>query len=321
MDWNGHQVVVFGGAGFIGSHLVEGLIGQGLRVSVVDPCLEGTSGSSDNLAQVEDRIEWIHQDVEQLNPSQWRSLLGDASLVIDAMGMTRHHVGVEFPERDLQLNYISHLAVIQALKEHPVPVLYLGSRGQYGKMCGRMDESSPMVPLDPQGVHKTAAEAMYRIYSGLYRFDCLSLRLGNCFGPRQPYTGGDLGLVGGLIEKLMAQEEALIFGDETRSRHLIYVEDVVRAIFRLMQHPFTGFEAVNLVGEAVRLDDLMKALIAQLGGTYSFAPFPPGIARLECGEAEISQDRFLTLAGDSFSFSNLRDAIRETCAYFKGVLP
>ena len=311
------KVVVLGGAGFLGSHIVDALVASGASVVVVDPCVEGTSASPSNLEQVHGKIEWIKKQVEELLPSEWKSLLEETSCLIDCMGLTRHHIGIENPMLDHRLNYVSHLSVIHALKENPVSVIYLGSRGQYGKISGDVDEDAPMNPLDPQGIHKVAAESMYRIYSELYGFGCISLRLGNCYGPRQPVSGGDLGLVGGFMDKLAKQEEVVVFGDETRSRSLVYSGDVSASISLLSQQEFKGFKAINLVGEEVVLQNLLELMVSELGGSYSFAPFPPEIARLDCGTAEIKQDRFKEIAGENFSFSNLRNAISETCSYFK----
>ena len=290
--YRGRRVLVCGGAGFLGSHLVGALIAAGASVEVVDPCIPGSGGSARNLAPYADVISWRRTSSE--DRSTLVSALNGCDLVFDAMGFTRHHVGIADPRFDLNLNYLSHLELALALNEVPRPLVYLGTRGQFGRHAGTLLEDSPQVPLDPQGVHKSAAELLLRIYSARYGWPVLSARLDNCFGSGQPLTGDDVGLIGGFIRTLRAGERVMLYGDAARSRRITYAPDAAQWLLDAAERMATGYSAVNMFGEDVRLIDLLDLLVAQIGrGSYELADFPPAIKLLEAGNIEVSRKAFL----------------------------
>jgi UDP-glucose 4-epimerase len=311
----GKGVLVCGGAGFLGAHLVGGLVAAGAQVVVVDPCVEGTGGSAKNLAHFGDSIRWLR--TSSADKSALMAALRDCDLVFDAMGFTRHHVGLADPMLDLQLNYLSHLHLAMALNEVPRPLVYLGTRGQFGRHTCLLLEESPQVPLDPQGVHKSAAESLLRIYSSRHGWPVLSARLDNCFGSGQPVDGGDVGLIGGFIRALRAGERVMLYGDPGRSRRVTYAPDVARWLLDAAERMGSGFSAVNMFGDDVRLVDLLDLLIAQIGrGSYELARFPPDIALLEMGTPEVSREVFLAHV-PSPCMTPLADAIAATLDYFQ----
>ena len=214
------RILLLGGAGFLGSHLAGAFVKLGARVTVVDPCIEKTGGNPQNLSSIAAKINWLEFRVG--DETDLVKLVAEHELVVDAMGLVSHHIGLAEPCLDLELNYLNHLALVTALCQAPRPVVYLGSRGQYGKIIGQAAEDYRQLPLDPQGVHKAAAESVFRIYGERFQFPCLSLRLGNCFGPRQLKEGGDVGLVGGFIRQLLAGQNVELYGSASRKRELLF---------------------------------------------------------------------------------------------------
>lgn len=312
----GKRILVCGGAGFIGSHLVDTLVGLGSKVTVIDPCFAETGANLGNLELSKPCIELMALPIQKVKNLEFE--LKRFDLVIDSMGLTKHHLGLDNPQLDLACNYQCHLALIEALSRQPVPTIYLGSRAQYGKLEGVVSEDSPQNPLDPQGVHKAAAEAMFRIYSQRNGWPCRSLRIGNCFGPRQVVMGNDVGLVAGFVRSILAGQIVELYGDNTRQRNILYVNDLVEQIIRVGAiMTGSGFQAVNVIGQAVRLTELLDMLIQLTGrGGYRISSFPESVAQIDPGYAHISQDKLKLLLGDVF-YTPLQFSLEETLKYFE----
>lgn len=307
-DVETRTVLVCGGAGFLGSHLVEGFVRAGMAVTVVDPCHPRTGGSPPNLEKVAGVITWRREGIEHL--ADLPEFLGGFDLVVDAMGFTHHHAGLQEPSLDHQLNYAIHLPLIEALNRTPRRLVYLASRGQYGRVSGEADESCPQVPLDVQGVHKMAVEGLIRIFSGRHGWPAVSLRLGNCFGPRQP-TGDDPGLIGGFVMNILRDEAIEVYGSPSRVLQAVFVGDLVRTVVTLARQSWTGYEALNFVGPRIGMGDFLDTLIRAAGrGRYTFRPFPPEIAARHGGDSLFSEARLHARA--PVTYTPLEQAFRQT---------
>src|SRR5579859_5910179 len=114
------SALVCGGAGFIGSHIVEGLVERGAGVTVIDPCHPRTGGSPRNLEGFASRIQWRRDPIERL--ADLDDLVRGADAVVDAMGFTHHAEGMSEPALDHELNYAIHLTLISALNRQPRPL-------------------------------------------------------------------------------------------------------------------------------------------------------------------------------------------------------
>lgn len=308
------RVLVLGGAGFLGSHVAERFLGEGCRVTVLDGLLVGTGGSLDHLRAIRDSIELLPQRVE--DAVGLAELAAGSEVIIDAMAFTSHRLGLRAPLRDLELNAACHLHAIQALPPGKT-VIYLGSRGQYGRPQERLIvEETPMVPLDVQGIHKLAGESYYRVFAGLRGLRVASLRLPNCFGPRQPRGEGDIGLLGGFLRDLAAGRTVEVYG--ARRRQLLYAPDLAEVVFRLASCVPEGFTAFNLAGRSVLIEDLVRMLEAIVGrGAHVLRDLPEEIARIDIGEAELCDDRLRARLG-TLPVADLRAALEATVADFLG---
>lgn len=309
-------MLLCGGAGFLGAHLVEALLAAGAEVVVIDPCHPATGGRPEQLAAFGDAIAWHPVGVEEA--SVLERALEACSLVIDAMGLTLHHVGLADPWLDLALNYTTHLHLIQALGRLPRPVLLLGSRCQFGALRPDLDEDAPQLPLDPQGIHKAAAEHAFRVYAPRHGYAVLSVRLGNCFGPGQPVAGQDLGLVGGFIRTLCLGQTVTLYGQPDRERNLIYALDAARWLLEAAARQEPGFAALNMFGEAVGLGRLLDSLVrltGTRGGGYAFAPFPRQAAIMDVGATPFGGGIFSRYVPDPEP-TPLEPALDRTVAYF-----
>jgi len=291
------KVLITGGMGFVGGHVADLYTSAGHEVTVVDACLPETGGAEElwagtsHHAVIRARVE----DVENLP-----SLVRKADLIVDAMGWTRHMLALKDPENDLALNLSSHLCLIKSLpKDKQKKVIFLGSRGQYGNpKVEVIDESTPQVPEDVQGIHKVAAESHWRQISRRFGHSVVSLRFGNSYGPHQPMEGSDIGLLGGFIRIISADENVELYG-RGRSRPFIYVADVARAVVACGEHSFEGFTAFNLASEDVPLESALDLLVKMLGkGGYSVVEFPQEEKTMDVGNAQFSGEKFTKMFPD-----------------------
>jgi UDP-glucose 4-epimerase len=308
-------VVVFGGAGFIGSHCVDRFVARGQTVSVIDGLMAGTGGSRANLAAVLDRIEFTPAPIAEVTDLE--RVLAGADVVVDAMAWTSHIAALDNPARDLELNLLSHLTLIQALPAaRPPRVIYIGSRSQLGRVSGVVDEATPMDPIDVQGIHKTAAEQHFKLAAKRRSLNVVSVRLPNCFGERQPVAGGDIGLVGGFIRTALRGETIEVFGDQ-RQRCLLFAPDAAAIVERLAGAPIEGFCAVNAGGAHVAIRDLADRIVAAAGrGRVKSGPMPDDVRAIDAGDARVDETRLAALIGAP-PRHDLDAALRATVGYFR----
>ncbi len=313
------KCLIAGGAGFIGSHIAERFAQAGHEVTVIDGLLARTGGRRENLAGLLPIIQFLDAPVEQV--SNLAGLVAENDLIVDCMGWTCHRLALQDPLYDMQLNIGSHLALINAIAHSSgKKVISLGSRSQYGNpKVERITETTPSNPQDVQGSHKQAAETNWEVFSRIKGFAVISLRLGNCFGPRQPVQGEDIGLIGGFIRDLLQGRPIELFGTGRR-RPVIYAGDVAEAVWLCAQIPFHGFQYFNLAGEDVILEELLDLLICEVGwGSYHLREFPDEVKSIDVGNAAFSGDRLETLLG-SVPRTSLEAGIRGTVEYFRKAL-
>ncbi len=309
------NILIAGGAGFIGSHIAEKLLLCGHEVVILDGMLGETSGSPDNLAHLHG-FRLIPEAVEtcQALPEH----LDKAEIVIDCMGWTRHLLALKNPLYDLQLNVSAHIVLMNALKESPRKrVIYLGSRGQIGNAAAdQIDDDAPRVPMDVQGIHKTAAESHYRVFSKLNDAKVLSLIIGNTFGPRMPMEGSDIGLVGGFLRDILADRGIELYG-KGRTREFTYAPDLAEIVSRLCQHDWEGFQALNVPASAMALEELVQTMIELAGtGRYSIEDWPAEVKAIDIGAARLCPHKIRSWLG-ILPATPLREALQQTIQTFQ----
>jgi UDP-glucose 4-epimerase len=304
------HILIAGGAGFIGSHIAEKLILSGHEVVILDGILAETSGSPDNLTHLQG-LRLISESVESCQSLPQH--LEQAEIVIDCMGWTRHLLALKNPLYDLQLNVSSHLALMSALKNSSCKrVIYLGSRGQIGNATAdQIDDDAPRMPVDVQGIHKTAAESHYRVFSKLNETKVLSLIIGNTFGPRMPMEGSDIGLAGGFLRDILADRGIELYG-KGRTREFTYAPDLAEIVSRLCQHDWKGFQSLNIPAAAMPLEELVKMMIELAGtGRYSMEDWPAEVKAIDIGAARLCPRKIESWLG-ILPTTPLREALQQT---------
>lgn len=283
-------VVVCGGAGFIGSHICKAFVTAGWRVTAIDALYPETGGRREHLDRVAATL--VIGDVAERH-----ELLREADLVVDAMGWTAHAAGMADPKRDLARNLLPHIETVLALRESAnARVIYLGSRHEYGRAAGVLDEAAPLTPGDVQSIHKAAADHHYRVAASASGLSAVSLRFGNTFGERQP-MGPQAGLVGRFIEDLLDDRTVRVFQGK-RTRSVIYAADLASIVVRLASVQTHGYVPLNVPGHELTVPELAELIHRAVGqGSWEEAPMPREVAATEVGEARLAGSALVGLIG------------------------
>jgi UDP-glucose 4-epimerase len=263
------RAVVTGGAGFIGSNLVDALVERGDEVVAVDDLSTGKREFLDP------RATFVEGDIRSGIDASGAAVVFHLAAQADVITSVRR------PDHDAQVNVVGTVQVLEAARAAGAKVVFSSTGGAiYGECDGPASESSPRRPMSPYGIAKLCAEEYLAGWNRLYGSQHVVLRFGNVFGPRQ-----DASLEGGVVsiflERFARGEQTLIFGDGLQTRDFVYVGDVVEALVAAAGHDGGVFNVGT--GEETSVLELNR-LCAQVAGVAAEPRFEP--ARL--GEARRS---------------------------------
>jgi UDP-glucose 4-epimerase len=215
------RAIVTGGAGFIGSHVVEALLARGNEVTVVDDL---SNGKLENLPAGTPLVE---RDLREGVGDVFDEVRPEVCFHLGAQVDVR--VSVDRPTHDASVNVLGTLEVLEAARAHETQVVFSSTGGAiYGECDGPATEEAERRPLAPYGVSKLAGEEYLAAYNRLYGTRHVSLRYGNVYGPRQD-PHGEAGVVAIFLGALAEGRAPRIFGDGLQTRDYVYAGDVARA--------------------------------------------------------------------------------------------
>jgi UDP-glucose 4-epimerase len=245
------RAIVTGGAGFIGSHLVDALVARGDEVVVVDDL---SSGKREN---VNPKAGFEQRDI--------RAGFGaaGADVIFHLAAQADVQVSMHRPARDAEVNVVGTISVLEDAREAGTPVVFTSTGGAiYGECDGPASEDAPRDPISPYGIAKLCAEEYVRGWNRTHGMSNLVLRLANVYGPRQE-AGLEGGVVAIFLERLARGEETVIFGDGAQTRDFVYVGDVVGALLAAVGRVGGVFNVGTGVETTVL--DLHRACVAVAG--------------------------------------------------------
>lgn len=256
-----HQrILVTGGAGFVGSHVVEELVRRGAEVTVVDRL---TSGNMAHLAGVEDAIRLVRMDVQH---PKFIPFVTDGryDAIFHFAGPASVPKSVEAPYEDFEQSLHATVRLLEGLRRNcpRTALMAASSAAVYGNPARLpMCETDPTVPISPYGVSKLAMERYVAVYSQLYGIPAASLRFFSIYGPRQRKQ-----IVYDLIGKLTEDPNTLtLLGDGTEMRDFIFVTDVARAVLAVYERGDLRGEVYNVAGgKSYTTLDIARAVAAAL---------------------------------------------------------
>lgn len=267
------RYVVTGGAGFIGSHLVEHLVSAGEQVVVLD---DFSTGRRENLAPWLDRIELVEGSLT--DPDACRRAIQGADYVLHQGALPSVPRSLRDPMATHAANVTGTLNVLIAARDAKARrVVYAASSSAYGNTA-ELPKHEGMVPrpLSPYAAAKQAGEQYCRAFHASYGLPTVALRYFNVFGPRQDPTSQYAAVVPKFIVAARAGESPTIFGDGEQTRDFTYVANVVRANLLACEAPAEALgEAYNVgCGERVSVNELWHR-IAALVGTSAVPRYEP----------------------------------------------
>jgi len=293
------RAIVTGGAGFIGSHVVDALLARGDEVAVIDSLARG---KTENVAGA---AELYVRDIREPLDDVFDAVRPEAVYHLAAQVDVR--VSVESPVDDADVNVLGTVRILETARQHGAQVVFASTGGAiYGECEVAADEDSALEPLSPYGTGKLAAEEYIRSYNRLYGTRHIALRYGNVYGPRQD-PHGEAGVVAIFLGALARGEQARIYGDGQQTRDYVYVGDVAHATTTTLGQD-SGVYNVGTGRETSVVD--LYALCTRVAGS----DIPPEHAPARLGELQRS---FLdpARAAESLGFTamvDLEDGLRAT---------
>jgi nucleoside-diphosphate-sugar epimerase len=254
--------LVTGGAGFIGSHLVEELTRRGERVRVVDNLSTGKRANLDHVGGVELTVG----DLSDLDV---------ARLAVDGVDFVLHQAAIPSVPRSVSDPLTSHqsninatLNVLLAARDARVRrVVYAGSSSAYGDTPTLPKrEDMPTAPLSPYALQKLVGEQYGQLFTTLYGLETVTIRYFNVFGPRQDPSSPYSGVISLFISALVEGRQAVIFGDGEQTRDFTYVANVVDGVLRACHAPAAAGQVINVATAGrISLNRLFTTLCRVLG--------------------------------------------------------
>lgn len=304
-------VLVTGGAGFIGSHLVDALVRRGKGVRVVDDLSEGRL---ENLAGVRDRIEFIRGDI--CDSKVLRKALRGIRLIFHQGALRSVPKSVGNPLRYHEVNVTATLQIFLLAKETGVRrVVYATSSSVYGDDAPLPEHEGLLCrPQSPYAASKLAMEVYGGMITRLHGLETVGLRYFNVFGPRQSLENQYAVVVPKFITAILKGEPLPVYGDGRQTRDFTYVENVVQANLRAAAARGVGAEVFNVAaGQRHSVLELARTLgqILKLPAVPKFLPKRPGDVLHT--EAEITRAKKKLGFRPSVSF---REGLRRTALWF-----
>ncbi|HEX3360071.1 MAG TPA: NAD-dependent epimerase/dehydratase family protein [Solirubrobacterales bacterium] len=276
------RCLVTGGAGFIGSNLVDALLARGDEVTIVDDL---STGRRQNIeAALTNGAELVELDIRDRPALETAVERAAPELVFHLAAQVDVRKSVADPAFDASINVGGTANVLEAIRRFGVPRLVFASTGGaiYGEGDGQelpLSEATPVAPLSPYGQSKQAGELYLALYERLYGVSSVCLRLGNVYGPRQDPLG-EAGVIAIFCGLLGEGKLPTVYGDGKQTRDYVFVGDVVNAMLAAGASELTG--PVN-VGTGIETDVLeLAARLGELGD----APFEPQFAPPRTGEVQ-----------------------------------
>jgi len=302
------RILVTGGAGFIGSHIVDAYIEAGHEVTIVDNLSTGS------LENVNPKAKFFKMDIGDSKLEEIFQL-GKFDIVNHHAAQIDVRVSVSNPTFDAKVNILGSLKLYEYSVKYNVKKIIFASSG--GTVYGEQkyfpaDENHPLQPCSPYGISKLTNEYYLNFYKSVYGVDFVALRYSNVYGPRQN-PNGEAGVVAIFTKRMLTGEPAIINGDGTATRDYVYISDVVRANIFALEGNVSGSFNIS-TGVETDVNTIFRKLKEITGSNLQevYGPAKPGELQRNC----LSYDKFQKLTGWKPEV-DLTSGLVKTVNYFK----
>jgi nucleoside-diphosphate-sugar epimerase len=282
--------LVTGGAGFIGSHLAEALVGRGHVVRVVDNLAGGKRTNIEHL----NGVEFVEGDLADM-PIAVRAVQG-MDYVLHQAAIPSVPRSVKDPVSSNRANVTGTLNVLVAARDARVKrLVYAGSSSAYGNAPTLpKHEDMPTSPLSPYALQKVVGEQYCRMFTQLYGLETVSIRYFNVFGPRQDPGSPYSGVISLFSTALLDGREPIIYGDGEQTRDFTYVSNVVDGVLRACEAPNVAGETINVAtGGRISLNELLRVMQGIVGSSTQPLYQESRAGDVKDSQADISKARAL----------------------------
>ncbi len=264
------KCIVTGGAGFIGSNLVEKLINSNYKINIIDNL---STGLKSNLKTFEKKINFYEKDIsdiEQLDDI----IFEDVDYIFHLAGLADIVPSIENPEKYFKSNVLGTLNVLQKSKKHEVKkFIYAASASCYGiPRKFPITEKSEIITEYPYALTKNLGEQLVMHWAKVYKIPYISLRFFNAYGQRSRTTGAYGAMFGVFLAQKLNKLPLTIVGDGSQTRDFIHVNDLVDAVVKAAEHPIKN-EIFNV---ASGVETSVNTIADIIGGKKIFIPKRPG---------------------------------------------
>lgn len=233
------NIIVTGGLGFIGSHIVEELINEN-QITIID---NKSSGKIDNLANPNhENLKIITEDLTTINLDDLTLILKDVDYVFHLAALASVPMSVKNPIKSNKNNVDATVKLLNASKDSEIlKLVFSSSSAVYGENLNMpLSESEPLMPTSPYAASKASCELYCQSFFESYGLSTVSLRYFNVFGPRQDVNSQYAAVIPNFIHSLVNNEQAIIYGDGEQTRDFIYVKDIVKANIAAAESKYSG---------------------------------------------------------------------------------
>ena len=250
------KALVTGGAGFVGSHLIQALLDKNFEVSCLD---DFSTGKLENLETFRNQISILTGDIR--NPDIINSALKDIDYVFHLAAQISVTHSVRDPLHDASINIDGFITLLNGIRNSSVKRTIYVSTG--GAIYGEPDqvpavEDTPEKPISPYGLSKLVGEKYLEWYHQVYSLSYSIIRPANIYGPRQDPLG-EAGVISIFLGNIKAEKPIILYGDGSTTRDYIYVKDVANLCMKILEKPLN--EAVNVgTGKETSLQSLIKTI-------------------------------------------------------------
>lgn len=284
------NILILGGAGFLGNNLVRRCLKEGHKITVVDSLDYRLKSKKENLNEVIDAIEFIQGDICDKN--LMKRVIKNKEVIFNCAAQTSHTLSFKDPYFDIQVNCIGNIILLESIRRYnkDALVIYPSSSTVIGRARSRIiTEDHIERPLDIYSADKGVAEKYYYIYHNVYGLNTIILRFANLYGP---YGKGypDFGFINYFISLAFKDEEITIYGDGSQLRNVMYVEDAVEILYRSIFHKeLIGNIYFAVHKEHYSIREIAEEIVSVFGrGKIKMVDWPEIREKIEVNNAIIS---------------------------------
>jgi len=316
--FEGSNVIITGGLGFIGSNLARKLVELKANVMLLDSLIPEYGGNLFNIAGIEDSVRVNISDVR--DEHSMRYLVQGQKYLFNLAGQTSHMDSMADPYTDLEINCRSQISILEACRKYnpDIKVIFASTRQIYGKPDSLpVSEYHLLRPVDVNGINKMAGEWYHILYNNVFGINGCSLRLTNTYGPRMRVKDARQTFLGIWI-RLIAQGQPFEVWEGQQLRDFTYVDDAVDALLLAASCDQSNGQVLNLGGDSVvSLKELAELLVEINGsGEFTVKSYPADRKRIDIGDYYSDFSRIRETLGWEPRIT-LREGLARSLEYYK----